>query len=339
MKVLLVRMSSLGDVIHALPAVSDALAALPDLELDWVVEEAFVEIPAMHEGVRRTIPIALRRWRRNPTASVSPLAEFARGLRREQYDLIIDAQGLLKSALVGLLARGPIAGLNWGSARESLASLCYSRRFAVASNQHAVQRWRELFAQALGYQLPQTAPDFGLRGAGTRVAESRLMFLHGTTWPSKHWPEEYWRELAALACGAGYTVVLPGATPAERERAQHIAASVPGVEVLAAGGLASLAEEMRRCAGAVTVDSGPGHLAGAIGVPLIALFGPTNPRLTAPPGLATLTLASNRLPCIPCVARECRLLQPGQSTPPCFDEYGPAAVWQALDEKMRVNAQ
>ncbi len=329
----------MGDVIHALPAVSDALAVVPGLEIDWVVEEAFAEIPAMHSGIRQVLPIALRRWRRKPLSSIDALGGFVRRLRVEQYDLVIDAQGLIKSAIVSLLARGPVAGQDRHSARESLASLCYSRTVAVARDEHAVQRWRMLFAKSFGYRLPETAPDFGLQGACALASEPRLMFLHGTTWSSKHWPDDYWQKLAVLARRAGYAVVLPGATDAERVRAEKIAASVPGVEVLARGGLVALAEEMRRCAGAVTVDSGPGHLAAALGVPLVALFGPTDPKLTAPPGSSTLTLASDRLPCIPCLARECRLIDANHLTPPCFDEYGPDAVWRVLANKIPVGSQ
>mgnify|MGYP003604329080 FL=1 len=164
MRVLLIKTSSLGDVIHTLPALTDAARAIPGIQFDWVVEEGFAEIPTWHPAVAQVIPVALRRWRKNllQTWKSGEWAAFKQRLREGRYDLVIDAQGLLHSALLTRYVDAPVAGLDRASAREPLASRCYDRPCAVAWGQHAVERVRQLFAQALGYSLPQSVGDYGL---------------------------------------------------------------------------------------------------------------------------------------------------------------------------------
>lgn len=160
MRVLLVKTSSLGDVIHTLPALTDAARAIPGIQFDWVVEEGFAEIPAWHPAVARVIPVAIRRWRKNlwQTLRNGEWRRFKQRLKEVDYDLVIDAQGLLKSAwLTRYVGKTPVAGLDGDSAREPLASRFYRRAYPVAWGQHAVERTRQLFAQALDYPLPESA--------------------------------------------------------------------------------------------------------------------------------------------------------------------------------------
>ena len=201
MRVLLIKTSSLGDVIHALPALTDAARAIPGITFDWVVEEGFAEIPTWHPAVGKVIPVAIRRWRKNiwQTIKSGEWKRFKQSVRATKYDLVIDAQGLLKSALLTRYVKAPVAGLDKSSAREPIAARFYSRRLAVARGQHAVERVRQLFAIALGYDLPKGLGDYGLNVE--RLVElprknPYVVFLHGTTWDTKHWPEAYWRELA-----------------------------------------------------------------------------------------------------------------------------------------------
>ena len=155
--------SSMGDVIHNLPAVTDLARAFPDAAIDWVVEEGFQEIPRLHPAIRKVIPIALRRWRKAPLASLASadLHAFASKLRREHYDLVLDSQGLVKSALVARLAHGPVAGYDRSSAREPAASVFYSQRYRVSRDLHAIERNRWLSGLALGYAV-QGLIDYGL---------------------------------------------------------------------------------------------------------------------------------------------------------------------------------
>ena len=212
MKVLLVKTSSLGDVVHTLPALTDAQRALPGIQFDWVVE-GFAEIPAWHPAVAQVIPVAIRRWRKHPLQALrkGEWQRFKARLREGRYDLVIDAQGLLKSAWLTRYVKAPVAGLDRESAREPIAARFYDRCYAVPRDQHALERVRQLFAQALAYPLPQDVADYGLDREQMAAPSDQpyLLFLHGTTWPSKHWPEAYWRELAERMSDFGWAIRLP----------------------------------------------------------------------------------------------------------------------------------
>ena len=297
MRVLVVKMSSLGDVVHTLPALTDAAAAIPGIRFDWVVEEAFAEIPAWHPAVDRVIPIALRRWRKTPLKSFGgPEWRACRqALRKTHYDAVIDAQGLLKSALVARMVRAPRYGMDRSSAREPLAALAYHHTLPVAREMHAVERTRSLFAQALGYTLPQARGDYGVRAHLQAVSEElppSLLFFHGTARAEKLWPVEHWQALAALAVAAGYKVWLPWGSDAERERAGEVAAAVEGAVVLPRLDLLGLASMLLEVAGAVAVDTGLGHLAAALDVPAVSLYGPTDTRLIGAYGRNQLHIES-----------------------------------------------
>lgn len=337
---LVVKTSSLGDVVHTLPAVTDAAANYGDIVIDWVVEEAFVDIPAMHPAVNRVIPVAIRRWRRRLLTERREISEFVRRLRQDRYDVVIDAQGLIKSALVCLLAKGRRAGLDRASAREPLASMAYAVKLSIPPGIHAVEKVRRLFAGALRYELPEAPADFGLRLKRLAPPDQKVMFLHGTTWESKEWPETHWIELARMIHAAGIGVVLPHGNERELARACRIAAAADGARVLPRSGIEALAQEMTHCLGVVTVDTGLGHLAAAIGVPLVALYGPTDPALTGPSGKNCTILADRHLPCIPCLSPACRYAgatPAGSPFPPCFSETTPLRVWAALRELVSAN--
>jgi heptosyltransferase-1 len=337
--VLVVKMSSMGDVIHCLPAVTDLLHAVPGTRVDWVVEEGFADIVRMHPDVHRVIPIAVRRWRGNWFKHRAEVAAFRRTLQATEYDVIVDAQGLIKSALVAALARGPVIGFARDSAREAVASLSYADTYSVPKTLHAIARQRRLFSGRFGYKL---TPGFtyGLSGA-PGPASGRIFFLHGTTWASKHWPEAYWIELATLCTANGYTVQLTHNNEAERSRAERIAEAVQNVEVVAAGSLSHLAKLLARAEGAVAVDTGLGHLAAAYNVPLVGLYGPTSPELTGVHGPRQLSLQQTGeqldLTCAPCMNSHCRF-KPGEHSsniyPPCFAELSPARVFELLRGQM-----
>lgn len=281
MRVLLVKTSSLGDVIHTLPALTDAARAIPGIQFDWVVEEGFAEIPAWHPAVAQVIPVAIRRWRKNlwQTIRNGDWRRFKARLREARYDLVIDAQGLLKSAWLTRYVSAPVAGLDRESAREPIACRFYDRLYAVPKDQHALERTRQLFAQALGYALPQGLGNYGLDRAAMadHVTQPYLLFLHGTTWASKHWPEQEWRELAQRMSELGWAIRLPWGNEAERARAERIVAGVDNAAVLPKLNLAGVAKVIAGAQACVAVDTGLGHLAAALDVPSISLYGPTLP--------------------------------------------------------------
>ena len=328
MRVLLIKTSSLGDVVHTLPALTDARRAIPGIQFDWVVEEGFAEIPAWHPAVAQVIPVAIRRWRKNlwQTLRSGEWSRFKARLRETRYDLVIDAQGLLKSAWLTRYVKAPVAGLDRDSAREPLAARLYDRRYAVPREQHALERVRQLFAQALGYELPQEIGDYGLDRAqlATPGEEPYLLFLHGTTWPSKHWPEPYWRELAERMSAFGWAIRLPWGNAEEKARAERIAEGIAGASVLPRlnlGGVAKVVAGARAC---VAVDTGLGHLAAALDVPSISLYGPTLPGRVGAYGRSQVHLCASG----PDAGK-------GDRVKPCFDDLLPERVATELKALLR----
>lgn len=348
MRVLIVKMSSMGDVIHTLPALTDAARMRPELRFDWVVEEAFAEIPAWHPAVQQVIPVALRRWRGGLREmwQRGEFSDFRRQLQSAHYDLVIDAQGLIKSGLVSRLARGLTVGLSNQTIREPLATLFYNHQFAVPRDMHAVQRVRELFARALQYRVDMERVDYGIRAGfdlETGTVAPSLLFFHGTTWRNKHWPESFWRELALRCADQGYRVLLPWGNAADHDRAQRIARVATTVSVLPRMSLGELASLLLAVKGVVAVDTGLAHLAAAMDVPAVVLYGPTDPALAGTYGRGQRHLVS-ALHCAPCLRRQCHykgeaqlVLQDGQPAPvnpPCFADHAPASVMQQLQKLM-----
>jgi len=286
MRVLIVKTSSMGDVLHTLPALTDAMQALPGITFDWVVEEGFAQIPSWHPAVDRVIPVAIRRWRKHwfGAETRQQRCDFKRLLQSRTYDVIIDAQGLVKSAaLVTRMAKGKKHGLDSKSAREPFASWFYDIRHHVEKKQHAVERIRELFAKSLGYQKPTTQGDYAIasRFLATLPAdhEKYLVFLHATTRDDKHWPEENWRQLIGLLASTPLRIKLPWGAEHEHQRALRLAEGYDQVDVLPKLSLEKVATILAGAEAVVSVDTGLSHLTAALDRPNITLYGPTDPGL------------------------------------------------------------
>lgn len=289
MQVLIVKTSSMGDVLHTLPALTDAMHALPGIRFDWVVEEGFVQIPSWHPAVDRVIPVAIRRWRKNwfGAAARQERCDFKRHLQQKRYDVVIDAQGLIKSAaLVTRVAKGEKHGLDGKSAREPFACWFYNHRHYVARQQHAVERIRQLFAASLGYDVPPGRGDYAIAGHFTgrdrppvHSGAPYLVFLHATTRTEKHWPETHWRALIELLSPSDFNIALPWGTAAEYQRALRLSDNFPSVEVLPRLTLEGVANVLAGATAVVSVDTGLSHLAAALDRPNITLYGPTDPGL------------------------------------------------------------
>lgn len=274
----------MGDIIHLLPALTDAIKNFTDIEFTWVIEENFAEIPNWHANVKQVITIGLRRWLNDlrRTLKSTELTNFLRSLGTEHYDFIIDAQGLFKSAIVTRLARGVKCGLDWRSAKEPLASLFYQRCFHVAKQQHAIARIRELFAKVLNYPIPTDYPESGINLPVTHGIESDekyLVFIHGTTSFAKSWHEDNWINLAKLAKEDGYKVYLPAFGKVEKQRVARITDRCDNTQIIASNSLTDIAKMIQGAVGVIAVDTGLGHLAAALQTPVISLYGPTDEKM------------------------------------------------------------
>ena len=287
--ILLIKTSSLGDVVHNLPVVSDIRACFPRARIDWVVEEAYRDIVGMHPGVRRVIPVALRRWRGNVLSPVHwrEFGQFRRALSGLRYDCVIDTQGLIKSALLARAASGPRHGYARSSAREPLAAKLYDLTHMVPRDLHAVVRNRRLAALALGYELPAKldygiAVPSGAQPADIRPTDSRpyCVLLHATSRADKLWPEPAWERLGIELVRQGYASVLPWGDAAERARSERIARALPQSSVPPALGILGMAALLAGAHAVIGVDTGLTHLAAALGRPVVAVYCGTQPGLT-----------------------------------------------------------
>lgn len=286
MKLLVVKLSSMGDIIHAFPAVSEAMVKRPDLQIDWCVDSSFVELVRLHPAIRtihandvtthRFVLPDRHTWRR--------MIKLRADLRRSDYDLVIDAQGLIRSAAIARLARAPVAGYDIPSVRELPAALAYRHRFPVARGEHAVTRIRRLFAAALGYEIDTRSPPDSSLQLRAASRENSVFFLHGTTALSKQWPTAHWIGLAVAAAALGLTPVVTWSNDNERAVAEAIKHAVPATRVIPKSPLGQITAEIGRARVVVGVDTGLAHLADAAGLPTVMIFQASNPSLTGPSG-------------------------------------------------------
>lgn len=298
--ILLVKTSSLGDVIHNLPVASDLRRRYPEAQIDWLVEEGFIDIPRLHPAIRRTLPVALRRWRKTllRPATWREIAALLDELQQEAYDLVLDTQGLLKSALLTQRTRLQPAGRRCGyaaeAAREPIAARFYTDTYAIPKNIHAVERNRWLAAAACE-DVIDTPPDYGLSatrpilpnglGLSLNPGQPYAVLLTATSRDDKLWPEDRWRPLIQQLIQQGLCCLLPAGSATERARAEHLATSleVGAPQHLQVLPPQSIAELAGICAGArlvIGVDTGLTHLAAALGRPTLALFCASHPGLT-----------------------------------------------------------
>jgi heptosyltransferase-1 len=331
-RILLIKLTSLGDLIHALPALSDAKSARPELEFDWVIDENFQEIAGWHPAVKRIVTTNHRKWR-GALAHPSTFGSISRliaAIRAAEYDLVIDGQGNFKTALLSMFARGPRAGFDRHSVREWIAHLAYQRRFAVSKNAHAIERLRRLFASALDYPVPRSLPDFRIQKERfvepkVDLPEEYLVFVHNASWKTKLWPEAHWADLLKKSVRAGFRVLLPWGNSKEEARARRLAIS-PEVQVLPRLTLSEMGYVLERAKACVCMDTGLSHLAAALNVPSITLYGSTDSGLIGASGSSQVHLRSN-LPCSPCRKKTCRYTA-GDN--PCLQEITPDRVYTEL---------
>jgi heptosyltransferase-1 len=305
-EILFIKTSSLGDVIHHMPAVTESRAHFPQARISWLVEEAYAPLAALHPAVDEVVPVAWRRWRKQLLASQTwrELGEWRRRIGARPFDRVVDTQGLIRTALMSRFAQGQRHGYDSESIREPLASRFYDQCHQVSRQLHAVERNRRLTGLALGYQ-PEGAADYGLDRSALRIGDERYaLLLHGTARVEKKWPTQSWIALGNIIARRGVPVVVPWGNEAERVRAAQIAEAVPNARVAERHSIDGM---VRLVAGAdfiVGGDTGLVHLAAAFGVPLVAIFSGTDPELTRPIGSGPMEVvgAKGAIPSVEAVA-------------------------------------
>lgn len=272
----------MGDVVHTLPAISDIARHDPDAKIDWLVEASFASLPAMHLAVRTVIPISWRRWRKKLFSldSRAAIGAARAALRAERYDLVLDFQGLLKSALWATQARGPRAGYDAASARESLAAMFYSQRATVDKSLHAIVRSRQLAAAHLGYQV-EGPPQFAIKpptGIWAPSTPRYAVLITGASRPEKLWPETSWRTVAAELQARGFAIVWLWGSAIEGARSQRLADEVGG-EVPLFLTVKDASAVLARASLCVGLDTGFTHIAAAFGVDTLGIYCDHDPGL------------------------------------------------------------
>jgi heptosyltransferase-1 len=282
MRVLLVKLSSLGDVVHTLPAAMDIRTQCPEAKIDWVVEPAFADLLRSCSAIDQVIEMDLRRWRKSPWSQATRQAwsSFRTQLQSHAYDWVIDLQGLTKSALVSRLARLTSAGQRVamahptdGSSYELPTRWVADRCISVRRHIHAIERAREVCAEALGYALPthgQLAWSEWMDPL--RPKRPEVLCVHGTSRADKLWPEASWLSLGKRLLAQGLTPVFVHGNAEELARSERLAQGLPGSRIAPRWSLSQLLREMTFTRGVIGVDSGPSHMAVALGLPHVQIY-------------------------------------------------------------------
>lgn len=334
MRVLFVKLTSMGDLIHALPAITDASRAIPGISFDWVIDKKFSEVAKWHPAVKNIVPSSHRKWKKDFIGSMKrgEIQQFIRAVRKEKYDLVIDGQTSMKSAFIMLLTRGLRCGLDQHSSREWLAHLAYQRKYYVDKQWHAIKRLRYLFSKVLGYPFIDTQPDYGIANTTFEIPtlalpKPYLVLVHNASWQSKLWPEAYWRQLIVLAERDGFNVLLPWGNEAEKQRAARIAHRHLNAYVLPFCTLSQHATILKNSKGAICSDTGLSHLAAALNVPAVTLYGSTSTQFIGTTGLHQQHMVT-AFACKKCYKQECYYDNQLHSDALCQLTMRPDMVWE-----------
>jgi heptosyltransferase-1 len=292
--ILFIKTSSLGDVVHHMPAVTDVARMLPEARVTWLVEEAFAPLARLHPFVSEIIPVATRRWRRNALSLETwrEAAALRAQLAETPFDVTIDTQGLMRSAMMARCAQGVRHGYDRHSIKETLAARLYDVTHQVSRSLHAIDRNRLLTAKALGYQ-PPTEIDYGLSRSAPPMTHEVVLF-HGTSRAAKEWSEANWAALGDWLQRRGFDVLLPAGSATELARSERLSRLIPRSRVIDRAPLDHLAQIISGAAFVVGVDTGLLHLAAAYRTPLVAIFCATDPELTGPRGSGPIRIVGNR---------------------------------------------
>ena len=291
MKILIIKLTSMGDLMHALPALTDASKQIPNIEFDWVVDESFSEIPLWHPKVNSVIKTNHRIWKRNIFSFklLNEINNIKKILNNKNYDAVIDMQNNLKSAAVSYLIKEPVNGMDKESVREYLAHFAYQFKHSIAKDDHAINRQRNLLAMSLDYKIKEEKLDYGIttnnfKKPKLQLPKNYLFLVHNASWPSKMWPISYWQELIKYINQEGFVGLLPSGSIEEYERAREIASVSDQCIALKTLSLNETAFIINQAEGCICSDTGLAHLAALLNKPSVTMYSVTKTGLIGTKG-------------------------------------------------------
>ena len=291
MKILIIKLTSMGDLMHALPALTDASKQIPNIEFDWVVDESFSEIPLWHPKVNSVIKTNHRIWKRNIFSFklLNEINNIKKILNNKDYDAVIDMQNNLKSAAVSYLIKEPVNGMDKESVREYLAHFAYQFKHTIVKDDHAINRQRNLLAMSLDYKIKEEKLDYGIttnnfKKPKLQLPKNYLFLVHNASWPSKMWPISYWQELIKYINQEGFVGLLPSGSIEEYERAREIASVSDQCIALKTLSLNETAFIINQAEGCICSDTGLAHLAALLNKPSVTMYSVTKTGLIGTKG-------------------------------------------------------
>ena len=286
MRVLIIKLTSMGDLMHALPALTDASKQIPNISFDWVVDENFSEVPLWHPNVKSVITTNHRSWKKNifSNSLINELRNIKSALNTINYDAIIDMQNNLKSAAISSLIKDPVHGLDKDSAREYPSHLAYKFKYKVSKENHAISRQRQLLGLSLNYKFDSQDIDYGIQNnrferPDFKLPNKFIFLVHNASWPTKMWSISRWQELLKLIHSEGYMTILPSGSIEEFERAQEIASISNDALAIPTQSLNRTAYIIKNAAGCICSDIGLAHLSALLGKPSVTLYSVTDEKL------------------------------------------------------------
>ncbi len=298
-RILILKLASMGDLVHLLPALTDAKKADPNLIFDWVIDASFAEVASWHRATHTTFLTKHRKWRSSffTKKTRQEFSSFTHQLKKKSYDLIIDAQGNIKTGLLSLLAKGKTVGFDSVSIPEWGGHFFYNKKISSSKSLHAITRLRELFAKALDYPLPTTPPDYQididkLIPPAISIPPTYLFFVPLASYPSKLWPDSSWDQLIKEAKVFNCPIFIPWGNEKEKERALKLSHTT-NVIVLPKLSLSEIGYLILHAKAVVSMDTGLSHIAAALDTPTITLYGPTDPALTGTLGKNQIHLVAS----------------------------------------------
>ncbi len=345
LKVLIVKISSMGDLIQCLPAITDAKSQHPNISFDWLIDKNFAEVASWHPAINQIIVSNHRAWKKDLKRFFinSELRSFLKKLRATKYDLVIDAQSNLKSAIFTMLTRGKKFGLDVQSVHEYGAHFAYHQRIKISKYQHHITRVRKIFAQALDYKLPKTQANYDIQNynfpaPNINLPEKFFFLAPNASRTNKQWPNYRWQQLIKLLNSnyPDYTIVIPWQSEKERNNIAEMIVATSNTLLLPPCSISEKAYVIQRAKTVISTDTGLAHLTAALDKPNITLYGPTLPKLCATVGKNQVHITANSPLCAPCLRKRCSLQDRKDDNAACMESITAGQIYAEICKLLPV---